>query len=751
MPSLSRFQILRLAPFSVLFAFGAAPAAAGAGYSVEVFRLAIGQAAVAAAAPGPTHIEALKIEGQQDVRVEATDKVKILRDAMRLDADEANYDLLTDEVDATGNVKLFRANDTITGPHLHLHVDEQVGTFDQPVFEIQRERTTGQSRRPIKGFGSADEMQLEGENRYILQNASFTTCEANDPAWYLKARELDLDYKRNDGSGTNATFHFQGIPMFYTPAISFPLTSERRSGFLAPTFGTSNVTGFDLTLPYYFNLAPNYDDTLAPRYLGRRGLQLNNEFRYLNSNYSGILRTEWLPEDQVVGKSRSAVSFVHQQNFGYGLTGRVNYNAVSDKDYFNDLSSRVTQTSTDTLFREGALGWTNGTWFSSSVLAQRLQTIAGTPQYNRLPQVSAQAYFPEVSGFSIKVPFDATYFQLGDADTGWRAYGYPQIQYNYVRPEGFITPKLGLHMTQYDLDQRVSAGPANASRVLPIASVDAGLFFERAMELGGKAFEQTLEPRLYYLNVPYRYQDNLPVFDTALADFNFGQIFSENIYSGVDRIANANQITAAVSSRLIDHETGAELLRGSFGTRYYFNEQRVTLPGQQLRVGQIADLLAEFSGQVLPSTTVDFFTQYNPRDSQIEQANIGLRYRPGFARVASLAYRYTRDQFTDVDVALQWPIYGGFYGVARVSGDARVDKLTQAIAGLEYNGGCWVFRAVANRLLNTSGLYTNAYYIQFEFGGVVSIGNSPVSLLERSVVGYGRINQPIADPVFGSQ
>ncbi len=687
--------------------------------------------------------------------MQAAGSVKIRRDATRLEADAVSYDQLTDMVDAAGNVKLFRGTDVVTGPHLQLYVDEQKGKFDEPSFQIERQRTTTSGGRSgkmtVKGFGSAESMELLGENHYILKNALFTTCESNDPDWYLKAKELDLDYNRNDGNGSGATFHFGGAPIFYTPAIAFPLTGDRRSGLLAPTFGTSNVTGVDLTIPYYFNLAPNYDDTLVPRILTRRGIQLNNEFRYLTPTFSGQLQTEYLPNDRVTGEDRSAISFQHMQTFGYGFSGRVNYNAVSDKDYFNDLSSRVTQTSTDTLFREGALSWTNGSWFTSNVLAQRLQTIAGTPQYNRLPEVSGQAYFPELNGFSLRVPFDATYFQLGNADTGWRSYTYPQIQYNFVRPAGFITPKAGLHITQYSLDERVTAGPSNETRVLPIFSLDSGLFFDRQTEFRGKTYEQTLEPRLYYLNVPYRFQDDLPVFDTALADYNFGQIFSENIYSGQDRWANANQITAAISSRLINSETGVELLRASFGTRYYFNDQRVTLPGTGTRTGQIADLLAQFSGQVLPSTTLDLFTQYNPRDGEMERLNLGVRYRPGFARVLSMSYRYLRDQYTDLDFAIQWPIYGNFYGVARVSGDQKADKLTEALAGVEYNGGCWVFRGLGHRLLNTSGLYTTAYYIQFEFGGVVSVGNSPVSLLERSVVGYGRINQPVADPVFGSQ
>ncbi|WP_172204824.1 LPS-assembly protein LptD [Niveibacterium sp. COAC-50] len=767
---------LRLALPLLACGLVAAPlrAAEPAGYSISAFRAALGQAAVAVTVRQPkppaapkehtaTVVTADKIEGQQDVRVDASGRVVVERDSTRLDADRVQYDLLSDEAVATGDVVLKRGADTIRGPRLRYRVEEQVGEFDTPTYEIVRKRPARVSKQAISagvtrpadvtvhGHGQAESIALEGENRYHLKNATFTTCEANDPAWYVKAKELDLDFDRNVGDATHGTFHFGGIPVMYAPAAPFPLSGERRSGLLAPTIGISNVTGLDVTLPYYLNLAPNYDDTVVPRYIARRGVQLNNEFRYLNPGYVGSLRTEYLARDEVYGESRSAVSFIHDQQFGRGFTGRINYNAVSDKDYFTDLSSRVTQTSTDNLMREASLSYNAGSWFSGSVLTQRIQSLTGSPQYNRLPVITGLAYLPEVGGFSLKMPMEAANFHRADSDQGWRTYVYPQIAYNFVRPGGYITPKIGVHATRYALEDRVSSGPLDESRVLPIGSVDAGLFFERDSHIGHRDVVQTLEPRLYYLKVPYRNQNSLPVFDSAPMDFGFAQIFSENLYAGQDRYANASQVTGSVTSRLLNAENGEELLRTAFGVRMYFEDQKVTLPGETARTEQLADLLGAFSGRVLPNTTLDLFAQYNPRDTRMERGTVGLRYQPGFAKVASASYRYQRLSYTDVDLALQWPVVNNFYVVGRVNGDIRTDKLTQAIAGLEYNGGCWVFRLAAESLLNTSGAYTNAYYFQFEFGGAISIGNSPVSLLERSVVGYGRISQPVSDPVFGSQ
>ena len=739
-------------------------AAEPVGYSIGAFRAAMAQVAVVGAKPvGPTRITADQIEGQQDVRVDATGTVVVERDTTRLDADRVQYDILSDEAVATGNVVLRRGTDTIRGPRFRFRVEEQVGEFESPTYEIVRKRTPRYSAQALSagvakpaditvhGRGEAESLEIEGENHYHLKNATFTSCESNDPAWYVKAKELDLDFDRNVGDATHGTFHFGGVPIMYAPVAPFPLNGERRSGVLAPTFGTSNIAGFDLTVPYYFNLAPNYDDTFVPRYMGRRGLQLNNAFRYLTPAYHGVLRTEYLGDDAVYGDSRSAVSYQHDQQFGHGFSGRINYNAVSDKSYFADLSSRVTQTSQESLVREASVAYNGGTWLTASVLAQRIQSLTDATQYNRLPALSALAYVPEWNNFSLRMPLDATNFHQANADEGWRTYAYPQIAYNFVRPFGYVTPKVGVHSTQYSLDERFSSGPLSTSRVQPIASVDAGVFFERESSIDGHEVIQTLEPRLYYLNVPYRNQTDLPVFDTALADYGFGQIFSENLYAGQDRIANANQLSAALTSRLINPLSGEELLRAAVGARLYFEDQRVSLPYETPRTDQRGDLLASFSGRVLPNTTVDLFAQYNPESETLARGTAGVRYQPGYAKVASFSYRYQRDQYRDIDVALQWPVFRNLFVVGRVNGDVRLDTLTQALAGIEYNAGCWVMRLVASSLLNTTGTYTNSYYMQLEFGGMVSVGNSPVSMLERSVVGYGRINQSVSDPVFGSQ
>ena len=295
-------------------------------------------------------------------------------------------------------------------------------------------------------------------------------------------------------------------------------------------------------------------------------------------------------------------------------------------------------------------------------------------------------------------------------------------------------------------------------RNLPIFSVDAGVAFERDFSWFGKSLAQTLEPRLYYLLVPQRTQNNIPVFDSGLADFNFATIFSDNTYSGVDRIADANQITAALTSRLLDPQTGEEYVRGMIGQRYYIARQNVTLPGEPARPGGTSDFLAALSGRLMPNTYADTAWQYDPREGQTERFVVGGRWQPDFAKVLNASYRYTRDHsgitggtpgIRQVDFSGQWPLAQGWYGVGRFNYSIREKKIIETVGGLEYNGGCWVGRLVLQRYATASGDTNTALFVQLELNDFSKIGSNPLELLARRIPGYGRINQPPSDPVFG--
>lgn len=713
--------------------------------------------------PRVTTVEAGRIDGRDQVDMTAVNNVRLERGDTVLTSDRLYYDQISNEIQAQGNVKLVRGADSIEGPRAQMNLDTWFGEFDTPSYHLQRERQLrgdawSSTRRPVapmtqmvSGSGHADVLKLEGENHYRLKNSTYTTCPIPDPSWYLRMSDLELDFDRDKGEATHSTLVFKGVPVVYMPWAEFPLNGGRQSGFLPPTIGATNSTGFDATVPYYFNIAPNYDATLAPRWMSRRGMQVGGEARYLTSLESGSLRGEYLNEDKVTQDSRALYSWKHNQNFGYGLSGSVDATQVTDKTYFSDLSSKITSTSQSTLNQQANLSYNSGSWLSAGVLAQRYQVLTGDTPYNRMPQFTALAKQSDFHGLAMSMPMEYTDFAHPTLDEGRRTTLYPQVSYPMQSSAFFLTPKVGVHLSRYNINRRSSVeGESNFGRSVPIVSFDSGVIFERETTSGGKAQIQTLEPRVYFVKSSYRDQSEIPVFDSGVADFNFAQIFSENRYVGQDRIADSHQMTAGLQSRMIESASGEEWLRLALAQRYYFEDQRVTMPGETLRTGRVANILGAVSGRVHRDLWVDNALQYDHRTGLWQRATTGLRYQPDFSKVASISYRYQRDQFRDLDFSTQWSLWGGWYGVGRYNLNLRDHRLTEAIAGLEYKGDCWVLRGVWQTLITTSETRNNSFFLQLEFNGLASLGSNPVNLLKRSVSGYGKINEPgVGDPMFG--
>ena len=737
--------------------------------------------------PYPVFVAASRITGRGDNEVVAEGEAELRKANTTLSADRLTYWKIEDEIEAAGSVRLTRDADIISGPKLRLNMTESTGFFEQPKYSITRTakvppqasallpartvqppviiagEVVSDTRGLTTGTGAAERMEFQGENRVRLTNATYSTCTADDPDWYAKVGDLKLDFDREAGEGSDAKLVFKGVPLFYTPWLSFSLNNRRKSGFLAPTFGSSTKTGTELTVPWYWNIAPNMDATISPRLMTKRGLQLNAEYRYMDYNYSGQARVEWLPEDRVLLKRRSGFSLVHNQNLGYGFAGALNLNGVSDGTYFTDLSSRIATTSQSVLLRQGVLSYA-GSWWTAVANVQRYQTLQDPAlptvanPYDRAPQLTLNASRPDLYGAAFAFNGEYVDFRHPTNVLGQRTTLYPQLSLPWQTPAWYVTPKIGYHFTRYDLSRQAAGVPDQLSRSLPILSVDSGLNFERDFAWQGKSLTQTLEPRLYYLRVPMRRQDNIPVFDSAVTDFDLATIFAENAFSGGDRIADANQLTAALTSRLIDPQSGQEYVRGLIGQRYYFSDREVTLPGVPARPGGAADFLAALSGQVLPKTYADAAWQYNPRDQRTERFVVGGRWQPDFAKVLNASYRFRRDVagatpvagIRQIDVSGQWPLGRGWYGVGRYNYSLREGRLVESLGGLEYDGGCWVARFVVQRFATTTGTANTAFFVQLELNGFSRIGSNPLEMLKRNVSGYGRINQPTSDPVFGA-
>ncbi len=688
------------------------------------------------------------IEGR---RVEAEGKVELRTRRETVLADWLQYDFDSTEIWGKGNVLMRRGFDWITGPEARYKRDTATGVFKSPRYYV------GDNG----GGGSAAEIRFVGPQKYEATDASYTTCIAPRPDWYIRIGELEVDELRKVGTGHHATLYFLNAPVAYTPWIEFPLSSERKSGFLTPILGSTGTRGLELATPYYLNLAPNYDATLTPRVMTKRGVQLGAEFRYLFTGSSGQVSAEDLPRDRVTDTNRYALAWRHTQDLQRllpGLAGYWNLNKVSDDTYFADLADRIAITSQTTLPREGGFVYNRGPWqfLAREQAFQTLQDPTQPPQplpYNRMPQLQAALAQTQWHGFDVSGTGEYVRFRNPTLVTGQRVYAYPTAAWTRQAPGWFVTARAGLHARHYDLDAPVD-GRSSFDYAIPIASLDTGLVFERDWRVFDQDVTQTLEPRAFYVYIPYRDQSQVPAFDTAIDDYSFRQLFSENRYIGNDRIGDANQLTLALSSRFLDPNTGGERLRLAVGQRFYFADQRVTL-NEPPRSASTSDLLIGADGRLTDAWTLTTLLQYNFDQSRSERVDAGFRYTPGPGRILSAAYRFRRQsldpaavngELNQYDVAAQWPITAHWTALGRWNYSVVDRKTLEAVAGVEYNADCWVLRLVLQRLTTTTQSATTSVYLQIELNGLARFGTSPLDLLRRSVPGYLRTNDPAVMP-----
>jgi LPS-assembly protein len=722
--------------------------------------------------PLPLFLSAQRVVGDMN-SVVATGEVELRQLGLRIGAERLSYDASGDTLEATGAVEVDTEMARLRGERLFYRPAEQSGRLEDLDYQILPPRQSRPRGRFAQGaHGEAAAVVIEGEDQYRLEDATFSTCRPGDDSWYLRVSDLHLDYETETGDGYNAAVWFKGVPIFYSPWITFPLNNKRRTGFLPPTMGSTSVSGFELTVPYYFNLAPNMDATLAPRYFAKRGTQLNTEYRYLGRQFSGEARIEYLPDDRLRALDRWGYSLQHRHQLPLGLYASANLNGVSDDNYYRDLSSRASSSAQTQLLRHGLLGWANGAW-SANLQAARYQTLQPDPNnpvarpYELTPQFNLAGWQALAGDLTALVSAQYTDFTHPDPTRidARRSVVYPQLAWPLVRPWGYVTPKIGLHVTRYDFGgeaARTIGLPNSYRREVPIASLDSGLVFERQARWFDTELTQTLEPRLFYLYVPLRDQSFLTNnginFDSGIADFNFAQIFSENLFTGADRIADANQATVAVGSRFIDPASGAERLNITLGQRFYFSPQTVTLaPGDARRTERKTDLLGAASGRVSDTVWVDGGMQYNPRDGRMERSYLGTRWLAGVGRSLAASYRLVREQTAPFDIAVeqidlagQWPLFGGWQGVGRYNYALDESRPIEIIAGLEYRADCWSVRTVMQRYATTEDDTVSAFFIQLELTDFSRIGSSPLELLRRSVPGYGRAGESVSDPVFGN-
>lgn len=727
-----------------------------------------------------------RIEGKTGGVTTVEGEAEVRRHDMVIRADRLTYNESTGDATAQGNVLINRGGDRYTGPSLQLNADTFTGRFDQPQFEILRSG----------GRGDAERLDLLGENRATAHQARYSTCPRVPgadwmPDWLVRAKRIDFDNVEQTGAATNGVLEFKGVPILGAPYFTFPLSDERKSGLLPPAINLDSLSGFEYTQPYYLNLAPNYDLTLYPTLMTKRGVDLGGEFRYLRPDYTGRLRGSFMPSDRLRNEDRWGYTFQHSQTLtdainrlgGGGNTAlNLNINRVSDDNYWRDFPRSGATLTQRLLPADAQVNWAQGPWslVAGAYTWQTLQDIDApiTPPYDRVPAVSLSYQrtdldwgVPGETRLSLTGGF--TRFEsnplLTGQPNGERALAIAQLSHRWQAPGWFIEPRARLHTTQYRYDAPLADGQRSASRAVPTLGLDGGLVFERDASYLGRAFTQTLEPRAYVTWTPYRDQRLLPNYDSAATDFNFATIYSDNVFTGNDRISDTRAVTLGVSSRLLDPRTGAEIVRLGIAQRYLLNDQDVTLPNAAGLPGgdpvteRFSDVLIGARVQWSPRWLFDTNFQYNPASQESVRTTLSARYMPGPFRTLSAAWRFQRGSSEQVDLGWQWPLSGLFgtapdavpgralgegqwYSVGRINYSVPDRKIVDLVAGFEYDAGCWIGRVVLERLQRSAASANQRILFQLEFTGFSRIGSNPLQTLRDNVPRYQYLREEITPP-----
>ncbi|MCB1772387.1 MAG: LPS-assembly protein LptD [Gammaproteobacteria bacterium] len=670
--------------------------------------------------------------------VEFAGNVDVTHGGLSLQADTLKLNRLTREVDASGGVTAVQPDLRIAGSAAHYQLDSRTGRLDDVEYRVPA----------MRARGTAQSVELLGGGQSRYQDISYTTCRPGNSDWLLTASSLELDRDEGLGTAEDAKLTFKGVPILYVPTMTYPIDDRRRSGFLLPSVGYNDSNGLDVSVPYYFNLAENYDFTFEPRLLTRRGLLLGGEFRYLTETSSGELTAELLPDDADYNgdnEVRGAVGLQHHTRFGERSRGDIRFGYVSDRDYLSDLGANLVATSTTHIEQAGELIHRAETW-SLTGRVQQYQTIdaaiARTDRpYARLPQVKLDLYDERgIGGTAYHLQAEYVNFHRDDSVRGHRIDLFPAISLPLRNSWGFVIPKAGARYTAYDLTDQVAGQDSSPSTASAMFSLDSGMVFERTAGYFGTDSVQTLEPRLYYLHVPHSNQGDQPIFDTAEQDFSFDRLFRENRFSGADRFGDANQLTLALTSRYLSTQSGEELLRGSIGQILYFDDLEVTLPGQAAERDSSSPVVAELSGRISTGWRATAAIEWDPHTGgkgNIDQSLAQVSYRGPDGRAFNAAYRMRDNEIEQTDIAGVWPVSESLSVVGRYNHSLRDDRLLEAVAGFEYRSCCWRFRSLLHSYTNGTDDDQNlGVLFQLELNGLGRLGDDVESVLERSIYAY---------------
>jgi len=714
-----------------------------------------------------TFVQAERVDSSNQTVYHLSGRVKMDRADQQVQADRVDYNDETTDYDARGNVRYQQAGELLSADHLQGNTNASRGIADGNLrFQMLQSH----------GNGTADSAHMLDAQHSRYSRVAYSTCDIGHHLWEIRARKLTINKETGRGVARGATMRMGHVPFLYLPYMSFPVDDRRMSGFLYPTFGHTTRGGYMFSIPYYLNLAPNYDATLEPRMYSQRGAMLAGQARYLFPGTRGQLDFEYLPNDKfddttlsptatdTQGHDRWLMKYTDRTALWPGWSFGTSINRASDRNYLRDFGSDLYTISTGSLSSNAYLRG-SGNWWGASFGADYYQNVDpslpdSVVQYKRWPRATFDLDIPLDRWFEAGLSSEAVAFRKADVVEGDRLDLYPFIVADFQGAAWFVRPKVAWRYTAYQLNSGydafgyhgyLSQGQVSPftdrtpSRSLPIASLDSGLIFERDASLFGNHYTQTLEPRLYYLYVPYRNQSNLPLFDTTLMSFDYWQLFSPNEYSGADRQMNANNLTAAVTTRLLD-DSGVERLSLSFGQIRYFTPQKVPLTGTTATDFGGSDYVMELGSQLSDDWRLNGSYQWNPHTRQTDMGTVELQRRVGLDGVLNFSYRFRRSLLEQYDASVVYPVSDRWRLLGHWTYSVKDERTVEAMAGIQYEG-CCVKLSLMERHYVTGydGLYTttsthpgtnNAIMFELEFKGMGAFNGQAEDYLRRGILGY---------------
>lgn len=672
--------------------------------------------------------EADNVKYQFDKSVIFNGDVSLISLGKQLQADQIIYNIPNERINANGRV--YYANDDLmlsTGS-ARIYINEDQSQWHNLKFLIKSQGSRGK----------AHSATIKDNRSSHYQDIYFSTCSFNKPDWYLSASTMDINHENGIGEATHAWLKFKKIPILYSPYLQFPIDDRRMSGFLFPSFSINESEGFKLKTPYYLNLAPHYDATIAPYFIEKRGFMLDNEFRFLTQKHQGQLRFDYLYDDDLIKANRHFSMISSHSQLNKRLTADVSIKDVSDNNYFKDFGSDINDTGTLHLERYLNLNYRHTHW-SLNGRFENFQTLdanlanANKP-YRRLPQIIFDSRVqPDALEYFLKAEY-VNFKHKTNLETQ-RLNINPGISLPTRKSYGFLLPRFSLRHTRYDFKNNTDS----LQRTLPIFSLDSGLYFDRFSTWNNKSTLHTLEPRIYYLYVKPKEQQQFPIFDTSQFDFNFGQMFSEDRFTGADRVGDANQISFILTNRYLLQKTGRELLRFSMGEILFLDDRKVTLPNIPIQINRHSSTLFDMVSQITPKLQLRSTFQYNRQNNLSEKGMLQSQYLSDNQFLLNASYHYRKNEFEQTDLSFRWPMSHKWITMGRWNYALQTNESVESLLGIEYKNCCWTFRGLINRFkrdITATDKPDTGIMFQLELGGFGSIGDSIDKILSTNILGY---------------